>query len=77
MRSEIEVGATGRPRAYDRVGLTLEERRRIVAIGPRAAIVRALGVSEQTVSELWSIGGRVSPATLARIRARLAELEGT
>lgn len=56
-------------------GLTTAERWQIIGLAPvRGDCARMLGCAEETLAELLSPYGRVRASTLARIRARLAEV---
>jgi hypothetical protein len=58
--------------------LTYDERRFILRLGMSAArAAQFLGMSDQTFSEIMQPLGRVKPATVARIRARIAELQNS
>ena len=70
-------GNSGKPRPSLRTDrLTDEERRFITSLGTSSArIAKFLGMSSATFAELRNPLGRAKPATLARIRARIAELQ--
>ena len=56
-------------------GLTTAERWQIIALAPvRGDCAKMLGCADETLAELLSPYGRVRASTLARIRARLAEV---
>ena len=66
----------GLPRFYVRTErLSDEERQFILRLGMSAArTARFLGMSDQTYYELCDPLGRVKPATVERVRAKIAEL---
>lgn len=72
-------GNAGKPRFDARSERLTEDERRLIAtlapVGKEGA--RLLGMSVHTYYELMQPLGRVTPTTLARVRARLAELQET
>lgn len=75
MRSERAYGHEGITRTSQRTEkLTIEERRKLWAMGGAAQVARTLRLGHETARELMSPQGMVTAATLARVRAQLADL---
>lgn len=75
MRSERAYGHEGITRTSQRnQKLTIEERRKLWAMGGAAQVARALRLGHETARELMSPEGMVTAATIARVRAQLANL---
>jgi hypothetical protein len=73
----MSYGNAGLPRFNQRTEqLTDAERRILSTLGPSMARNAArLGMSPETYRELLDPLGRVRPVTLARVRAKIAELQ--
>lgn len=75
MRSERAYGHEGITRTSQRTEkLTIEERRKLWAMGGAAQVARTLRLGHETARELMSPEGMVTAATIDRVRAQLASL---
>lgn len=75
MRSERIVGQLGLTRALKRTcKLTDEELKKLRSIGGPKRVAEVMRMGHDTAAELLSPNGMVTAATIARVRARLAEV---